>query len=423
MILIHGKILPNTEQGRIIASLNDDLLSTLSSPNPLTSEMVIAACDTLGKRVLGGEYDDVVVPLLNLAHISKERFISYGHMFLREGLEKKMRTELGEDYPSLTPLDENNARCRCPLGVLLHIAAGNVDGLPAYSVIEGLLVGNINLLKLPTGDSGLSIRLLGELIKTEPRLADYIYVFDVPSTEIETLRQLAVLSDVVVVWGGDAANKAAREMADITTKIVSWGHKLSFAYATKDATDEDLRGLAKSIVESEQILCSSCQGIYVDTDKKEEQLAFASRFYQALRAASAEEGKAPLGMRAKNAINIYNEKLEASVSGRTVFAGEGVSVIVSDDEKLELSYLFRSVWVKRLPHERLVRALHGNKNHLQTAGLACSPSQRSFLSGLLAAAGVTRVTLPGEMSRIIVGEAHDGVYPLREYSRLVEIAK
>ena len=42
-----------------------------------------------------------------------------------------------------------------PLGVLLHIAAGNADGLPAFSVAEGLATGNINILKLPQADNGL----------------------------------------------------------------------------------------------------------------------------------------------------------------------------------------------------------------------------------------------------------------------------
>lgn len=39
----------------------------------------------------------------------------------------------------------------------------------------------------------------------------------------------------------------------------------------------------------------------------------------------------------------------------------------------------------------------------------------------LARAGVVRITGPGEMSRTIAGEAHDGDYPLQLYSRVVEL--
>jgi hypothetical protein len=38
-------------------------------------------------------------------------------------------------------------------------------------------------------------------------------------------------------------------------------------------------------------------------------------------------------------------------------------------------------------------------------------------------AGVTRITKGMDMSRIIVGESHDGMYPLRLYSRVVETYK
>ena len=60
------------------------------------------------------------------------------------------------------------------------------------------------------------------------------------------------------------------------------------------------------------------------------------------------------------------------------------------------------------------------KGYLQTVGLICPDSEREQLSSLLARAGVVRITEAGEMSRTLPGEAHDGTYPLREYSRIVE---
>ena len=43
------------------------------------------------------------------------------------------------------------------------------------------------------------------------------------------------------------------------------------------------------------------------------------------------------------------------------------------------------------------------------------------LAGLLARAGVNRITDPGHMSDTFPGEAHDGEYPLRRYVRVVDI--
>ena len=127
------------------------------------------------------------------------------------------------------------------------------------------------------------------------------------------------------------------------------------------------------------------------------------------------------GMKAKNAIQIYNERLEAHETGHRIWSSDGVSVICADDRNLTLSYMFRNVWVKCLPSYRLVSGLKPYKDHLQTAALLCNdPSRREELAELLALAGVVRITSAGSMSRMLSGEAHDGTYPLRQYSRVVE---
>ncbi len=418
MILFQGKILDDKEQTHILDILEDECKKTLARPGRLTADMVINACDVLYKRVISGEFDDVVRPLISALSISHERFMEMAELFSRENLEYKCRIELGEDFDAPIFLKNGTKRLRYPLGILFHIAAGNVDGLPAYSVVEGLLCGNINILKLPTGDSGLSIRLLSELISVEPAISEYVYVFDVPSTEFATLRKFGEIADGIVVWGSDAAVEAANSMAGTNTKVIPWGHKLSFAYATLSATDEQLKGLAKHICTTNQVLCSSCQGIFLDTDSEKELEKFGEKFFEFLKEANLRLGKADMGMRGKNTIRIYNELLNDSC--KKIFNEEGVSVIIAPDKNLELSYMFRNVWVKRLPREEIVGQLKSYKNHLQTAGLLCAPEEKDELAGLLARAGVVRIT-GANMSRMISGEAHDGTYPLKEYSRVVEI--
>lgn len=417
MILYHGEVIDSSKQGEILNTLYDDCLKTLNKPNPLTIKKVINACDALYKKVIAGEYDDIALPLLKMADVSYERFLEMAKLFSKEGLEYKCRIELGEDYDHLKPL-EKSIRKRLPLGILFHISAGNVDGLPAYSVVEGLLAGNINILKLPTGDNGLSIKLLLELIKVEPELKDYIYVFDVPSTEVETLKVFAKISDAIVVWGGDMAVQAAKDLSDVTTKIIAWGHKLSFAYATKKASDEDLKALADHICFTNQVLCSSCQGIFLDTDSDEECLEFAKRFFEIFKASNIENGKADLGMRGKNTINLYVEKMENK--NQIILQDDGISIILKQDSELELSYLFRNIWIKKLPHHKIINQLKKHKNHLQTCGLLCSNDEREYLANILTNLGVVRIT-KGDLSRMFLGEAHDGTYALKEYTKIVEI--
>lgn len=418
MLLIHGEIIETNIEGKFLDSLYEDCVQTLNQPNPITPEKVIRACDALYQKAMSGTYDDIILPLLQMSDISYERFQSMARLFSREELEYKCQIELG-DYQQLAPLKNGIVRKCYPLGILFHIAAGNVDGLPAYSVMEGLLTGNINILKLPAGDNGLSVRLLWELIQLEPDLKDYIYVFDVPSTDTETLKHFAEIADGIVVWGGDEAVRAARSMAGPETKIIAWGHKLSFAYATTDATEEALYQLALHICNTNQVLCSSCQGIFVDTEDRTELEELGERFFGLLRKANAETGKADMGMRGRNTIRLYSDLLEEKKDNR-IFNEDGVSVVVKEDRELELSYLFRNVWVKALPRKQLLSTLKKHKNHLQTCGLLCGPEDKEELAELLAKAGIVRIT-GSDMSRTVAGEAHDGTYPMREYSRIVEI--
>lgn len=417
MILYHGKLLNNSHQNELIDSLKDTVYTPIFRDERLPPSTVINACDKLARKVIKGDFDSVVTPFLRVFNISDAQFRDMVVLFTKESLEYKCAIELCDDEKIV---DGKVIRKRYPLGVLLHIAAGNVEVLPAYSVIEGLLSGNVNILKLPMSDSGLSVKLLYELIKIEPTLADYIYVFDVPSTETETLKKLAVLSDGVVVWGGDAAVKAARSMVDVNTKIISWGHKLSFAYAELDASDEQLQQLAQSICDTNQLLCSSCQGIFVNTESREKQKQFAIRFFEILKSVNKRSYPVDYGMKAKSAINLYNERLESMSTGNEVLYEGGISVIIRENKELELSYLYRNVWVKRLTVDEL-RTLKKHKNYLQTASiLTTDPQKRTEISNQLALIGVVRITSPGNMSRTISGEAHDGTYALREYSRIVE---
>lgn len=183
MILYKGEIYSNEKQEQLISLLKEEMFSTLEINDRPTFEMVIDACDKLYNRVISHEFDHVALPLLASLNMPFSALERYARYFSKEELLKKIEIELGELRFGELPLNEHNVRFLEPIGILFHIAAGNVDLLPAYSVIEGLLVGNINILKLPTGDSGLSVLLLNELIKEQPKLKDYIYVFDVPSTE------------------------------------------------------------------------------------------------------------------------------------------------------------------------------------------------------------------------------------------------
>ena len=278
MILIHGELLPSEKSGDVLASLPALLASTLTQPPP-DILMVVDALDRFAARILSGAYAEQLKKWVNAGLLTFEQIQEAAHLLKRDSLLYKLETELGPSFvcgDAYVPNQEGGFRTeRLPLGVLFHIAAGNAEALPAYSAAEGLLAGNINLLKLPHADDGLSIALLKELTMLEPRLAPYIYVFDPPSSDLPAMKAMASLADAVVIWGGDEAVKAVRRLAPPGVRIIEWGHRISFAYVTSWASNEELAGLASHIFRTNQLFCSSCQGIFYDSGAVEEAEAFA----------------------------------------------------------------------------------------------------------------------------------------------------
>lgn len=403
MLLIHGELRNDMQSGEALEEIRCRIGQTLSG-EPLTMAQVTAAADRLARDVMEGRLA-LDAPGYDVAGLAKS--------FLRESLEERYRLELSH-LPR-----ENGAGgrfIRRPLGVLLHIAAGNMDVLPAYSVLEGLLAGNINLLKLPSMDGGLSLSLLKRLTDYEEKLRDYIYVFDTPSTDTESIRRLMELAHGIAVWGSDAAVQAVRANAPANARLIEWGHKLSFAYLGSLSVPEDkLRELARHILATRQLLCSSCQVIFLNTCDFEEVKRFGKRFAELL-GEQEDAWPVPQPIQGKLTIERLTRRLEGFYEKNPCYCNRSSSVTCCPDSVLELSPQFGNVYVKPLPEGELIASLWQQKGYLQTAGVY--PKEEGLIRRL-ASAGVTRVCGVDEMSRLCLPDSHDGRLPLLEYSRLV----
>ena len=426
MNLINGRmVMSPLERDEALEALDGLLLGTLEK-GALNIEIVLNACDELAMTI--GEEHIPYLMSVGIPHEKAEGYIREAKARLNRGsLSKRLETELGEKF-SFTGkqaiVRDNGLVVKekiMPLGVLLHIAAGNQYGLAFYSVIEGLLTGNINLVKLPAGDDGLSAFILTELFRVEPRLMEYVYLFDYASEEGWAIQKLMDAADAVVVWGGDPAIQAVRAMAKPNTGIIEWGHKLSFAYITHAGLrTRALKGLAGHIIKTNQLLCSSCQGIYLDTDSMYDIFGFCKQFSALLEESRIEYGEEmPREVQAQTGLLVYTESLKSQDRPCTVFRGGQTALLAYEDDSLEPSIPYGHCWVKRLPRERMLGVLRPHKRHLQTAGLLCTDHERPELTNILWDAGVVRVTNGGNMSEGYNLEAHDGEYTLRRYTRIV----
>ena len=429
MNLVNGEILNAKECDQISDNLEQRLLGTLGKGR-LDPELVIDACDKVVTNLNEASYIKAMAEL-GIDELLAKRYINEARQnFCKKNLLSRLHIELGNTFGKSITFTPN---CKefsvmqqiLPLGILLHIAAGNADGLPAFSVLEGLLTGNINILKLPAAEGGISIRLLLELIKAEPGLAEYIYVFDYSSKDIEHIEKLISIADAVVIWGGREAVSAMRKLIPPNIKLIEWGHKISFAYVTEHGiTTSGLEGLAKNIVETRQLLCSSLQGIFFDTNDMNLVYEFCKQFLPVLNEAFRQHPQnIGIGIRSQVALRLYTEDLEGIYRNNRVFKSDNCSLIAYPDKTLDTAIQFGNAWVRRLPCTDLLAALRPYKNYLQTVGLLCDPTELQPISDILFRAGVVRVCKGENMSITYCGMPHDGEYSLRRYVKVVNIEK
>ncbi|MFG2972588.1 acyl-CoA reductase [Streptomyces sp. NPDC048331] len=429
-----GEFIDDEEAGRRLAELPAAVEAALAEG--LETETVLAACDALGAALCDPDHP---VRARLAAHLPEGEdpavLAELGGLLRRRELTRKLRRELG----SATPGRLNRADPRetvyeawAPVGLVAHIAPGNAATVAPLSIVEGLLAGNVNVLKTSGDDTLLTQHLMAELAAQDAggALAARIVVLRFPSSRQEWLGLMCAPADAVAVWGGEAAVEGVAAHVPAGCRLVEWGHRISFAYLTADAWSDagTLDALADDVCLYEQEACSSPQVVYLDTEDEDELFGFAERFAAVLAtrppaAAGAPAGEPDPAEAAELTTTELMARLEEHLGLTRVFAAADGSWRVMADTRspLTASPLHRSVWVKPLPRKRLIATLRPMRRYLQTAGIAGGATDVAELSRTALAAGVTRVTPVGAMQASYAGEPHDGVYALQRYSRRVAV--
>ncbi|MFE0047788.1 aldehyde dehydrogenase family protein [Streptomyces albireticuli] len=425
-----GAFIGDDEAARRLATLPAAVEAALAAP--LDTETLLAACDALAAALRD---PDGAVRARLAPHLPADEdgdVLAELAAFLERGaLTRKLRRELGGTAPErLTRPDakETVYEAWAPVGLVAHIAPGNAATVAPLSLIEGLLAGNVNILKTSSADTLLAQHLLAELAALDPTgaVAERVVVLRFPSSRQDWLRQMCAPADAVAVWGGEAAVEGVAAHVPAGCRLVEWGHKISFAYLTRDAWADEatLTALAQDVCLFEQQACSSPQVVYLDTEDTDELHAFAGRLARALAAcpAPAEEGLDPAEY-AELTTTEHLARLEEHLGlTKVIAAPDGTWRVMADVRPaLTASPLHRSVWVKPLPRKNLIATLRPMRRYLQTAGLAGGRADVAELAATVLAAGATRVTPVGAMTAGYSGEPHDGVYALQRYSRRVAV--
>ncbi|MBH1932699.1 hypothetical protein I5Q34_00050 [Streptomyces sp. AV19] len=434
--LWQGRWVDGTEAEKLLTEL--PALAGEELARPLPARQVVAACDRLS-RLLSDADSEVHHRLFT--HLvedgtdeasARQSLLEIAEFLSRDGLERKLAVELGGTDPESlrradfrAPVFESWA----PVGLLAHVTAGNDPVVGVFSAVEGLLAGNVNVLKTSGGGSLFTHLILEALGEQDPdgTIASRLIVLRFSSARTDWLGLMCAPADAVAVWGGEEAVSGVSGHVPAGCRLITWGHRISFAYLTADAwaDEEVLDGVADSVCRLDQQACSSPQVVYLDTDDRTRLTAFAERLGTALdrRGAGFPAALPGVAEQAEITTTLLVARSEEHLGLTRTYGttGDAWRILVDHRSALRASPLYRTVWVKPLPRERLTATLRPMRRYLQTAGLAAARTDVPELAERLFTAGVLRVTPVGSMLDSYPGEPHDGLYPLQRYSRRVSV--
>lgn len=427
-----GRWLDNAALPAALDGLAAHLDTTLAQPFPLND--LISACAALSDdlRHARGAFDVLHAQACASATEGDARAMlaAVAAMLQRDALQEKLRSELGTQRPGVLERRYPGRQYEAwmPAGCVVHVAPSNVFTVAAMGLVEGLLTGNLNIVKASARDGDFAPLFAQALAAHDPggRLADYMAVLRLPSSDQALLQRLFSHADVISAWGGEKAVAAVRASAPAHTRVVAWGHKVSFGYLAADCLEDAdaIDGFARDICRLDQQACSSPQTLLAETDRAGLE-ALAERLAEALtRISPTIAGHQPDDAeQAEITTAVSVTRAEAALQlTRVIEAADGSWRILLDHRPgLRPSPLYRTIWLKSVQRERLGAALRPMRPWLQTCGLATNLAGAAQLSRSLLSAGVSRITRPGEMIDSYLGAPHDGVYALQHLSRRVSV--
>lgn len=315
--------------------------------------------------------------------------------------------------------------------LLVHSWAGNVPGLPMWSLAAGLLVKAGNVGKLPSAEPVFATLLAQAVLRERPEWHDAFAVLWWPGGDAapECLYRDA---EAVLAYGSDEALLALRAQVPVTTRFLAHGHKLGVALVGRAALDRQ-RGLAAArrcahdIVRYEQQGCYSPHTVYVERGGGLAPREFAQHLGAALAAGGRRHPRRALALDDAAAFAGWRQAAEwQALQGRGELLGD-------DDATWAVAFTDHAAPPTPSAGHRAVTVcgvdtldavpplLAPHAAVLQTAGLAADSDTLFRLAAALAEAGVTRICPLGAMTQPEAGWHHDGRTSLADLVRWVEI--
>lgn len=319
--------------------------------------------------------------------------------------------------------------------LLAHIWAGNVPGLPLWSLVSGLLVKAGNIGKAASGEPLFAGWFAALLAETEPDLADCLAVVWWKGGETAQESALLGAADVVLAYGGNESLAAIRDRTPVATRFLGYGHKISLGMISRAALDvrkarAAAHDAAHDVVRYDQQGCYSPHLYFVERGARVSPREFSR--YLAHELESFERKYPRRGLTIAEAGDVaawrHREEMKAMSDPDREIMGDAAgawSVVYSeaadDPSPSGLNRTVKIVAVDSLADAASRIAPY--KSLLQTVGVAVAPDELYRLGELLGRAGVTRISALGRMTAPEAGWHHDGRFNLLDLVTITEIER
>ena len=355
--------------------------------------------------------------------------------YLKTFRKPQLQRFLAEDFFNPAILDNFQPLPKGGLGralgpkILTHVWAGNVPGLPLWSLVAGLMVKAGNIGKVPSAEplfAGWFAKLFAEVA---PELADCLAI--VWWQGGDEVIESAVLNeaDLVLGYGQNKSLEAIQSRVPITKRFLAYGHKVSFAMVSSAALNvskvcSTARLLAYDVARYNQQGCYSPHMVFVASGGSVSPDRFAQYLAHELAGFEKKFPLRPLSLAEASGIAAWRN-LEEMIPGGQVFCAASGAWTVSyqaEDKVFLPSCLNRTIRVVGIDALIDVPAILAPFSALlQTAGIAAPPEELLALASVLSEVGVTRIAAIGDMTSPEAGWHHDGRFNLLDLVKITEI--
>ena len=355
--------------------------------------------------------------------------------YLKTFRKPELQRFLAEDFTNPSILDDFQPLAKGGFGrafgpdVLGHIWAGNVPGLPLWSLAAGLLVKAGNVGKVSSAEPLFAGWFAQVLAEVEPDLADCLAVVWWRGGDAEPETALLHQADLVLGYGRNESLAAIQSRIPITTRFLAYGHKVSFALVSAAALDPSraaatARLAAYDVARYDQQGCYAPHVVFVERGGAVSPETFAHYVAHGLAALERKFPRGLLSMAETSGVAAWRHSEEMTAGGQ-VFGDEAGAWTVSyqaEDTAFRPSGLNRTIRIVAVDTLAVVPTIVAPfKALLQTVGIAAPPKELFVLAAALGEVGVTRIAALGDMTTPEAGWHHDGRFNLQDLVEITEI--